>query len=79
MTMPTRKTTALSRRCYQAFLLRFWAEADADPKHQTIWRFSLEDPHTRVQLGFASLAELIFFLEERIMNSDANFNPQNEK
>jgi hypothetical protein len=77
--MPIRKTTAISLKRYHAFLLRFWADTSTNPNNPTAWRFSLEDPHTRVRLGFASLADLVIFLEERIMNTEANFNRQNEK
>jgi uncharacterized protein (TIGR02246 family) len=43
---------------YHSYLLRFWQErsrAGGVP----VWRFSLEDPHTRIRHGFATLEELL--------------------
>ena len=47
---------------YRAYLLRFWEEPRDDPALRGTWRFSLEDPTTRQQRGFADLAALMHFL-----------------
>ena len=47
-------------RRYLAYLLRLWQEGDGDPPR---WRASLERPHSSDRLGFASLADLVAFLE----------------
>ncbi len=47
---------------YYAYMLRCWAESTASPNQPVIWRFSLEDPHTGVRLGFASFEALVAFL-----------------
>ncbi|TEU15247.1 MAG: hypothetical protein E3J21_13795 [Anaerolineales bacterium] len=47
---------------YLAYLLRLWrANADAG----TVWRASLESPHTGERHGFANLELLFAFLEEK--------------
>ncbi|MCB8969064.1 MAG: hypothetical protein H6665_00945 [Ardenticatenaceae bacterium] len=48
---------------YHAFLLRCWQESTSNPNAASAWRFSLEDAHSRQRRGFASLEELITFLE----------------
>lgn len=48
---------------YQTFLLRIWEERGAAPAG-TVYRFSLESPHTRQRHGFASLEQLTAFLLE---------------
>ena len=47
-------------RRYLAYLLRLWQEGDGDPPQ---WRASLERPQSGDRLGFASLADLVAFLE----------------
>jgi hypothetical protein len=47
---------------YRAYLLRLWADKDAPQR----WHFSLEDPHTHSRRGFASLEELLCFLQSDI-------------
>lgn len=44
---------------YQAYLLRLWREGEDGP-----WRASVEDPHDGSQRRFASLTQLLAFLEE---------------
>ena len=44
---------------YLAFLLRVW-QANSDD--ETVWRASLEDPHTGERHAFASLEALYTFL-----------------
>ncbi len=50
---------------YYAYLLRFWRE------HESGWRFSLQDPHTETRRGFATLEELIAFLERQMENGQS--------
>jgi hypothetical protein len=52
-------------RGYSAYLLRLWQEPGQTPERGG-WRFSLEDPHTAEQLGFASMAGLMAFLQSEM-------------
>ncbi len=47
---------------YQAYLLRLWLTAD---EKGSLWRASLEDPHTGERLTFATLERLFAFLEDQ--------------
>jgi hypothetical protein len=49
-------------RRYRAYLLRLWR---TDDNREARWRASLEEPHTGLRHGFATLAELFTFLEEQ--------------
>jgi hypothetical protein len=51
------------KRQYRVFLLRLW-QADGDDS-TPIWRAALEDARTGERRGFADLARLCAFLEER--------------
>lgn len=44
---------------YRAYLLRLW---QANSSEQTIWRASLENPHTGERHAFATLDALFVFL-----------------
>ncbi len=46
-------------RDYLSYLLRLWRESG----QKAAWRASLEDPRTGERLGFASLVDLVAFLE----------------
>lgn len=49
-----------------AYLLRGWEEGqDGAGGDGAGWRFSLEDPHTGLRRGFASLTELTVALERQ--------------
>lgn len=50
----------MSKREYMAYLLRLWRE-----KSDGAWRALLENPNNGERAGFASLAELIAFLESK--------------
>jgi hypothetical protein len=52
---------------YHAYLLRLWSDGDSPQQ----WRFSLEDPHTHTRRGFASLDELLAFLQKEIVHAAA--------
>jgi hypothetical protein len=47
---------------YQTYLLRAWPERNGDVS-EPIYRFSLEDPHTHQRHGFATVADLLAFIE----------------
>jgi len=44
---------------YTIYLMRLWIDSEGE----TAWRFSLEDPHTGARRGFATLDELVIFLQ----------------
>jgi hypothetical protein len=46
---------------YFAYLLRFWLTRDED---EWVWRASLEYPATGERRGFASVPELMAYLQE---------------
>ena len=50
--MPTRE--------YKAYLLRLWRES-----HEAAWRAMLENPNSNERIGFATLGELVAYLEEK--------------
>jgi hypothetical protein len=52
---------------YRTFLLTLWEECNQDPNSPAVWRFRLEDPRTGQQRGFASLPELISFLQAQLV------------
>ncbi len=54
----------MSRRAphYLSYLLRLWQTGSTG--HAT-WRASLEDPHSGERLGFASLEDLVAFLQQQ--------------
>ncbi len=47
---------------YQSFLLRLWITRI---EQGTVWRASLENPHTGERLTFATLERLFAFLEDQ--------------
>jgi hypothetical protein len=47
---------------YLSYLLRLWR---SEAVGQSIWRASLEDPHTGERRNFASIEHLFAFLEEQ--------------
>jgi hypothetical protein len=59
---------------YKSYLLRFWQEQRQNARLPTIWRFSLEDPHTGQRQGFANLEALFNFLKDKL--SDENPSPE---
>jgi hypothetical protein len=58
----TNAPVAGARRPYQAYLLRLWQE---QRDGQTLWRASLENPHTGERLGFAGLTQLFAYLQKQ--------------
>lgn len=53
---------------YCAYLLRCWHEPSPVATDAEGWHFSLEDPHTGTQRGFASFDALMAFLRTRLRN-----------
>ena len=51
---------------YCSFLLRCWEERGDREQAGGCWRFSLEDPHTGRRHGFATLPELVVFIEAEL-------------
>jgi hypothetical protein len=47
---------------YVSYLLRLWREKGGQV---TLWRASVQDPHTGERVGFAHLDELVAFLREK--------------
>ncbi len=50
----------MAKREYVAYLLRLWRE-----KQDGSWRALLENPNSGERAGFATLAELVAFLESK--------------
>jgi len=61
-------------REYISYLLRLWKVNGAGP---SVWRASLEDPHTSARKGFPDLESLFAFLKEQTNNANQpNVNDQ---
>lgn len=54
---------ATTQPTYHAYLLRLW-RVEAQRTGAATWRASLEDPHTGLRLGFATLEQLFAYLME---------------
>jgi hypothetical protein len=50
----------MARREYKAYLLRLWRES-----HESAWRALLENPNRGERVAFATLGELVAFLEDK--------------
>jgi hypothetical protein len=63
--MAHRCTTQQNRRAprYRAWLLRRWAANQPGASADTSWRYSLEDPQTGSQHDFASVADVVAYLQ----------------
>ena len=55
------------KKNYRSFLLRLWMD-EVDEKQD--WRISIEDPSTRERRGFATLNDLLKYLELQIQEED---------
>jgi hypothetical protein len=51
---------------YCAYLLRCWQEQSFVHVGRTVWRFSLEDPHTGERRGFATWEAVVAFLKAEL-------------
>ena len=58
---------SLSLSPYHAYVLRFWPECQGTTHPQ--WRFTLLDPKTGEQRGFATLEALMAYLAQLTENS----------
>jgi hypothetical protein len=64
---------------YRAYLLRCWQErSQASDQKTTVWRFSLEDPHTGQRRGFASFETLIAALRTELSGADVQRPPHDD-
>ena len=59
---------------YRIYLLTIWLEQGRDYEASQMWRFSLKEPRTGKQRGFAGLTELIIALhaELNVINQEAS-------
>jgi hypothetical protein len=55
---------------YHAYVLRCWNETSLKDHERPAWRFSLHDARTRRQRSFASLRDLLYFLENDLLNDN---------
>jgi hypothetical protein len=55
---------------YHAYLLRCWQERSHDPQRPTVWRFSLEDPHTGARSGYATLNAVIAAVQHALSTDE---------
>jgi hypothetical protein len=51
--------------CYRSYLLTLWQERGRDPGLRGVWRFRLEDARTAKRVGFASLDDLVAYLQQQ--------------
>ena len=52
---------------YLAYLLRLWRTGLGE---NVVWRASLQDPQSGQRIGFASLDEVVEFLEQKMEEAD---------
>ncbi len=74
--------TIRQQRQYLSYLLRLWQASggSSDPLGDPpLWRASLESPQTGARLGFASLEDLLDFLEEEIGSTPSGSQDQAQK
>ena len=53
----------MKQRGYLSYLLRLWETSDGEKE---VWRASLESPGTGERRSFASLEDLVAFLQTRV-------------
>ena len=64
MNYPKAPPEASPPPAYHVYLLRCWQERSTEAEaHLSVWRFSLEEPHTGRRRGFASLEALLASLQ----------------
>ena len=59
-------------------LLTIWRERPAQGDQPALWRFSLEDAHTRQRRVFASLEALMAFLQKQMGMEDDEMTSREE-
>lgn len=63
--------TAYTASHYHTYLLRCWQERSSQAGALvTVWRFSLENPHTGQRRGFASLEALLASLQTDLVEEE---------
>ena len=65
----------MTRRDYVSYLLRLWQSGNEE---KAVWRASLENPLTGERQGFASLKELVAFLDARTGNQEPMHDDSDE-
>jgi hypothetical protein len=72
--------TIRQQRQYLSYLLRLWQASAGDPPGDSpLWRASLESSQTGARLGFASLEDLLAFLEKEIGSTPSGSQDQAEE
>ena len=61
------------RREYLSYLLRIWRTGSEE---EAVWLASLTNPFTGEQLGFASLKELLAFLESQLDDGEGHVSEE---
>ena len=56
---------------YRSYLLTFWEERSRNPEVAAVWRFRLEDPRTGRRRGFASLEEVVAFIQTELVGDES--------
>jgi hypothetical protein len=56
---------------YQAMLLTFWEERNQTSAQEPVWRFRVQELYTRQKYGFATLEELVAFLQSKMARANA--------
>lgn len=57
---------------YISYMLRLWRVNEADG---SVWRASLEDPHTGRRIGFDNVEGLFTFLRQQLDSADSDQSP----
>ena len=66
--MSSSESESLSR----VYVLRCWVEPQTQPSPPApTWRFRLEDVRNEQHVGFATVADLVIFLQEAFGNSNS--------
>ena len=66
-----------SKDVYFSYMLRIWRLRNIEnlsSSQEDIWRVSLENTQTRKQVHFASLEEMLFFLQSEFIQLDDTFD-----
>jgi len=63
---------------YFAYILRLWQEQSAALDQSSVWRLSVEDVRTHERRGFASLEDLLAFLQLQMEVDDSAASSRNQ-
>lgn len=69
------ETMAEPGRPYLAYLVRLWR---VSTERGTIWRASVESPHTAERRAFADMHQLLAFLEQRVGEEETEIEQAKE-